>query len=414
MRISDLSAWTLSSPIDPPQKRRFYGGVRRLLKRDAVLVRLETTDGAVGFAPGGASSSAMREYFEGASHGGFVDLLESDVADAVSGADVDDPERLADRVRDLGLPRLLESQAISAVDVAAHDVWGKAAGAPVYELLAEEAPDVTTSLPLYASAGMYMEPEGYAEQAAAIRERGFGGYKYRPGLGPDEDRRTLRLLRERVGNDMDLMVDAHTWWKLGERSYTFDEIVALLDDLTKHDPCWIEEPVEPGDHGAYARLSERTDVSLAGGESEESPEGLIALTEDGRVDFLQGDVRHHEGFTGTMRAARHCAGRDVRFVPHNFGTTLGLVANAHLTAAAPETRLLEYPVFGDDVAGMYPFPLAEAILDTDLDLADGTLDVPDDPGLGVEMNLDVVEEYPEIEGPWTEFEYDEGVTPDGE
>ena len=290
----------------------------------------------------------------------------------------------------------------------------KAAGAPVYELLAEEAPDVTTSLPLYASAGMYMEPEGYAEQAAAIRERGFGGYKYRPGLGPDEDRRTLRLLRERVGNDMDLMVDAHTWWKLGERSYTFDEIVALLDDLTKHDPCWIEEPVEPGDHGAYARLSERTDVSLAGGESEESPEGLIALTEDGRVGFLQGDVRHHEGFTGTMRAVRHCAGRDVRFVPHNFGTTLGLVANAHLTAAAPETRLLEYPVFGDDVAGMYPFPLAEAILDTDLDLADGTLDVPDDPGLGVEVNLDVVEEYPEIEGPWTEFEYDEGVTPDGE
>jgi L-alanine-DL-glutamate epimerase-like enolase superfamily enzyme len=83
------------------------------------------------------------------------------------------------------------------------------------------------------------------------------------------------------------------------------------------------------------------------------------------------------------------------------------VANAHLTAAAPESELLEYPVFGDDTAGMYPFPLAEEILLEPLDIEDGVLTVPDGPGLGVEVDTDVLERYPHIDGPWTEFHYDE-------
>jgi L-alanine-DL-glutamate epimerase-like enolase superfamily enzyme len=91
------------------------------------------------------------------------------------------------------------------------------------------------------------------------------------------------------------------------------------------------------------------------------------------------------------------------------------VANSHLVAAAGGT-LLEYPVFEDDPAldtddtddpGMYPFSLAFDVLDDDLDIDDGRLSVPDGPGLGVDMNLDVVKSYPYIEGPWTEFVYDE-------
>ncbi|MFB6192521.1 MAG: mandelate racemase/muconate lactonizing enzyme family protein [Haloarculaceae archaeon] len=406
MRLVDVTAYTLSSPIDPPQDREFLGGVRRLLKRDAVLVVVEAADGAVGYAPAGASSSAMREYFEGASHDDFASVLESEVGPHVLDEEIETAERLHALAEEADLPTALEAKAIAALDVAFHDLLGKERGAPVYELLAE-GDDVTTTLPLYASAGMYMEPEGYAEQAAAIQDRGFGGYKYRPGLGIEEDLRTLKLIRDRVGPGMDVMVDAHTWWKLGDQSYGFEATADLINEMAQYDPYWVEEPVEPSDHDAYRRLAAATDVPLAGGESEETPEGLIALADTG-VRFLQGDVRHHRGFTGCWRAVEACVGRDVTFVPHQFGTALGQVANAHLTAAAPEAELLEYPVFGTDTAGMYPFPLAEDILVDDLDVSDGEMTVPDGPGLGVEVDMDVVEEYPHIEGPWTEFRYEDG------
>ena len=72
---------------------------------------------------------------------------------------------------------------------------------------------------LYGSAGMYMPPGRYAEEAAAIAQLGFRAYKMRPALGPEKDLETVRLMREAVGPTFDLMVDAHTWWRMGDRSY---------------------------------------------------------------------------------------------------------------------------------------------------------------------------------------------------
>ncbi|WP_435102814.1 mandelate racemase/muconate lactonizing enzyme family protein [Halarchaeum sp. P4] len=406
MRLADITVHTLSSPIDPPQVRKFYGGRRRLLKRDFVLAVVETADGLVGYAPAAATSSAMREYFEGTSHDDLADLLETRVAAALDGVTVESPADLRDAVAGLDLPTKLASEALGVLDVAYHDIRGKELGAPVYELLADGDVD-PEPLDLYASAGMYMEPEGYAEQAAALREQGFSAYKYRPGLGPEKDERTVRLLREAVGDEMDFMVDAHTWWKLGERSYDFEQVVEQFDAFADSDPYWIEEPVEPADYDAYERLDARTDLPLAGGESEASVAGLRRLLETG-VDFLQGDVRHHAGFTGCWECVELCAERDdVVFVPHNFGTHLGLVANGHLVAASPEDVRLEYPVFGDGVEAMYPFPLAADVLETDLDVENGSLTLPEGPGLGVEVDESVIEEYPYVEGAWTEFEYDE-------
>ena len=205
---------------------------------------------------------------------------------------------------------------------------------------------------------------------------------------------------------MEIMIDAHTWWKLGERSYDFQQVERLFNEIEAYDPYWIEEPVQPADYDAYERLAAATDVPLAGGESEESPSGLKRLSETG-VDYLQGDVRHHCGFTGCWELIEACADDgSITFVPHNFGTHLGLVANAHLITASPESPLLEYPLFGSDVAGMYPFPLAEDVLLTDLDIADGQLRLPDRPGLGVEVDESVIEDYPHVDGPWTEFVYE--------
>lgn len=412
MQIASVRGYALSSPIDPPQERRFFGGTRRLLKRDVVLVVVETRDGERGVATAGASSSAMREYFEGDSQGTFADLVDSTVADALEGETVDEPADARDLLSGSGLTGHLLTEALSAVDVALHDIRGRELGAPIYELLADEyGTTPTTELPLYASAGMYMEPAGYADQAAILEDLGFAGYKYRPGIGPDGDRRTVDPLVEAV-DDMELMLDVHTWWKLRD-AYGDETVARLVEHATEAGAYWIEEPVEPDDYDGYVALAE-TGTPLAGGESEESAAGLVELGRTGAVDFLQGDVRHHEGYTGCREAVEFCRGRDVEFVPHNFGTWLGLVANAHLVAAAPEARLLEYPVFERDPAldadedpGMYQFDLAFDVIEEQPAIADGTLAVPDGPGLGVEVDLDIIEEYPFVEGPWTEFEHDE-------
>ncbi|NUB93604.1 mandelate racemase/muconate lactonizing enzyme family protein [Haloterrigena sp. SYSU A121-1] len=413
MDIVDVRGYALSSPIDPVQERPFHGGVRRLRKRDVVLVVVETRDGQRGFATAGASSSAMREYFEGDSQGTFADVVEESVAGALEGESIDEIADAHDLIAETELPAHLRTEAISAVDVALYDIRGKELGAAIYELLADEyGTEPTTELPLYASAGMYMEPEGYVEQAEALEELGFFGYKYRPGIGPDGDRRTVDLLADAV-DDIEIMLDVHTWWKLGE-AYGRETVRELVAHAADRDAYWIEEPVEPDDHAGYVELAE-IGAPLAGGESEESPAGLVELGETGAVDFLQGDVRHHEGFTGCRGAIEYCDGRDVEFVPHNFGTWLGLQANAHLVAAAPDVRLLEYPVFEDDPAlpdaeidpGMYPFELAYDIIEGQPAIEDGHLTVPDGPGLGVDVDLDVLEEYPFVDGPWTEFHYDD-------
>ncbi|MFB6299299.1 MAG: mandelate racemase/muconate lactonizing enzyme family protein [Halobacteriales archaeon] len=415
MKITAVRGHALSSPIEPPQERQFATGTRHLLKRDSVLVVVETATGARSYAPAGASSSAMREYFEDASQHTFADVIDGPVADTLEGKTVETVTTIHDLIRDAGLSPRLESEAISALDIAWHDLRGKEIGAPIYELLAESyGTTPTTDLPLYASAGMYMQPEGYVDQASQLEALGFFGYKYRPGIGADADRRTVERLTETV-DDIEIMLDAHTWWKQAD-IYTETIVRELVEHAAEQGAFWVEEPVAPDAYDEYRELA-TTRAPLAGGESEESSAGLLALAETGAISFLQGDVRHHEGFTGCRDAIEYCRGREIEFVPHNFGTWLGLIANAHLVAAAPEVRLLEYPVFEGDPAlaadpdpGMYPYELAFDIIDGQPSIDNGRLTVDDAPGLGVTVNLDVITDYPFIEGPWTEFRYDDEPT----
>src|SRR5258708_39628281 len=110
---------------------------------------------------------------------------------------------------------------------------------------------------LYGSAGMYMEPMQYAEEAAAIAGLGFSAYKMRPGRGPEQDLEAVRLMRKAVGPDFDLMVDAHTWWRMGDRSYSAETVDQMAQSLAAHDPAWLGEPLAPGGQAAYLNLKEK-------------------------------------------------------------------------------------------------------------------------------------------------------------
>ncbi|SEO89820.1 L-alanine-DL-glutamate epimerase [Halogranum amylolyticum] len=403
--IREITAYGLSSPLDPPLERQFPDGYQRTIKRDMVLVKFETADGEVGYAPAGASPSMLGQHYEEPTLEHVVNLINTVVAPTLRGANPDDIEGARESLSDITLPGFLKSQLVAAIDVALYDIAGKRAGAPIYELLTEEE-GVTPDLSLYASGGQYLPPDELVEQATRMSELGFGAFKYRAGFGVETDRHVLAELVETVGDEMDIMVDCHLWWEGGE-SYDVATVQDLVADFQDHGVYWVEEPVAPGRYEEYKILAETTNAPLAGGENEESVQSLIALAESGAVDFVQVDTPYHEGYTGCLRVAKRCAELDLAFTTHNFGSLLGLVTNAHLLAATPNEMYFQCPTFLiDESSASYSYPLATEILKDDLDLSGGRFSVPDGPGLGVEIDLAVVEEYSFIDGPWTEFHYE--------
>ena len=80
----------------------------------------------------------------------------------------------------------------------------------------------------------------------------------RPACGPEQDLDTVRLMRQAVGPDFDLMVDAHTWWRMGDRSYSLDTVEQLARGMAEYDIAWLEEPMPPDDHAPTSGSRRRT------------------------------------------------------------------------------------------------------------------------------------------------------------
>src|SRR5687767_4584728 len=98
---------------------------------------------------------------------------------------------------------------------------------------------------------------------------GFTAYKMRPALGPDRDLETVRLMRQAVGPNVGLMIDAHSWWRMGDLSYSLQTVKDLAREMAKFNPTWLEEPMPPNDHEAYRQLRSEKILPIATGEHEQ-------------------------------------------------------------------------------------------------------------------------------------------------
>ncbi len=384
MRIANVQPFLMSYPMPEEIVLPFWGGRRTILKRDAMLIKVTTDTGLTGWAPGPAHGRASHE---------IAELIKPFLLGK-------DPLQW----RSLHFRHSPDvEKTYHAVEVALLDLVARYERCAVSELMGGRKRD---RIKLYGSAGMYMPPEAYAEEAFAVREKGFRAYNMRPALGPDEDIRTVQLMREATGNDMGLMIDAHTWWRMGDRSYPPEVISDLATELSKYNPYWLEEPLPPEDHDAYRALRGAIQIPLASGEHEQDLEGFHDLARTRAVDFLQMDVCCQGGFEMGLKVFDLAAENNLRFAFHSWGNTFEVLVAAHLGICRDESVVewLEYPCYSaPGRKGMYPFPLSDEILAERLDIRDGYLHVPSGPGWGVEVNEKVIDKYPFLPGPWSYF-----------
>jgi L-alanine-DL-glutamate epimerase-like enolase superfamily enzyme len=387
MKITEVQAFLMSFPFPEPLLLPFYGGERTIIKRDAMLIRVKADNGLVGYAPGPAHERAARE-------------IQETIRPFLLGRD---PRKWSE----IKFPGDLEiTKTYRAVEIALIDLAARYEGCALSELIGGRKRE---RIKLYGSAGMYMSPEKFAEEAAAIAAMGFTAYKMRPALGPELDLETVRLMRAAVGPKVGLMIDAHSWWRMGDKSFSPETVIAVASEMAKFHPTWLEEPLPPADHDAYRKLRAMKTVPIATGEHEQEEAGFQDLIETGAADYIQMDVCCQGGFAMGQRIFGEVAKKKLRFAFHSWGTALEVLAAAHLGICWPAdvVEWLEYPCYSNSGRiGMYPFPLADEILREPLAIERGDLIVPRGHGLGVEIDERVIEKYPFIPGPWSFFKID--------
>jgi L-alanine-DL-glutamate epimerase-like enolase superfamily enzyme len=387
MKISNVEAFLMSYAMPEKVELPFWGGMRTILKRDAMLIKVTADNGLIGYAPGPAFSRA-------------ADEISTVIKDFLVGKDPAKWRTFKFEDR----PEVAKTY--YAVEVALLDLVGKFEGCGISEVMGGR---VRSTIKLYGSGGMYMPPEKYAEEAAAIQQMGFPAYKMRPGMGPEADLKTMELMRKATGPQMGIMVDAHTWWRMGNKSYTPQVIRDLARSLKAYNPYWLEEPFLPEDHHSYKKLKDDGFVPIATGEHEQEYEGFEDLARLNATDFLQMDVCCQGGFEMGLKVFDLAAANNMKFAFHSWGTTLEVLAAAQLGVCREESVVewLEYPCYSTPTrAGMYPFPLSDEILKHPLEINNGYLKLSSAHGLGIEVNEAVIHKYPFIPGPWSFFHQD--------
>ena len=339
-----------------------------------VLVEVRVADGLVGY--GEAIARYAPEVVRTAVEALFAPIL--------IGEDARDIGRLwvamIERLRRWGHHSGIAIEALSGVDIALWDVVGKAQGQPVWRMLYGTG---RSSVPVYASSLYIDTPEQMAAQATAQVDRGFRAIKAKIGRSPDDggaraDVESLGAIRDAVGRDIELMVDANGAYDAA----TAIQVARALEPLAI---AWFEEPVPPDDLDGYRRIHSMTTVPLAAGESVFGPFGFRSLIADGFVDYVQPDIARCGGITAARQIAALVYTYNRALAPHTgFSGGLSHLAALHIAAAAPAMKALEY-MFIDNPAreifdhGGYPQP------------HDGLIDVPEASGLGLDLDHELID-----------------------
>jgi L-alanine-DL-glutamate epimerase-like enolase superfamily enzyme len=366
MRISAVETRRYEFPLEPPFKAAWDPVPRRTATATLVIVR--TDDGLCGYASGDDLPDAA--------------LLERLLVGV-------DPRR-TEVVREVCETVDFHGGRPWTCEVAVWDLVGKALGEPLWRLLGGRSERILA----YASSGERLEADERADRVAAMRDAGIRAVKLR-FQQPDwrEDVAVVERVRDEVGSEVELMVDANQGWRMpGDRTPRWDVATAAqcARELERLGVYWLEEPLRTDDVDGYAALRSRTSLRLAAGEMVRSLWEARELIVRGHVDVVQPDVVLAGGIGGCRRIAALADLCGSAFSPHTWTNGLGLVANLHLALAVSTCPYVEVPF--DPPA--WTTERRDWLLPAPVEIAaDGTIAPPEGPGLGVEPDLEAIERW---------------------
>lgn len=356
MKIVDVRVDSYRAPIDPPiaNGRYTYASV------DLCLVRVTTDEGVVGLGvgDGGVCLAGAPEMTRG--------TVES-LRPALLGENPLYTERIW---QSLWVPKLIgrrgfTTRIVSAVDLALWDLKGRILGLSVADLLGR----CHERLPAYVAGGYYREGkglDGLAAEMAGYVEHGARAVKMKiGGTALREDVERVRVARDAVGDDVQLLVDANN-------AYRVFEAIEVGRRLEPFDVYWLEEPLMPDDYAGHAAVAERVPMPVAMGENEYTRYGFRDIIEHRSASILNPDAQFVGGVTEFMKVAALAQAHDLPIAPHGNPDL-----HVHLAAAAPNALLVEYSqAAGESLWDLF-FP-------SRLPLVDGMVAPPDRPGFGLE------------------------------
>ena len=328
-----------------------------------VTLKVHTDDGIEGIGYAGFTSALMMKALR-------------ETLDALAGQTIgSDPmmiEAIGARLLTLGgggSPSGLVTRAVSAIDVALWDIRGKALGQPVYRLLGGFADRV----PAYASGHLWRtyDLDMLAKTGPELVERGFRAMKFRLGA-EDSDAKEIermRVMREAIGDDIDLMVDINQGWDIN----TTLRIGRLMADYNLY---WLEDPTHYQDYVGYARIADALDTPIATGEYHYGTVPFRHMLENRSLDIVMVDLLRVGGLTGFMKVAHMAEIYNLPVVSH-----LATEVLAHAIAAAANGIYVEYMPWTFDLFTTEPL------------IEDGMIVLPQSPGLGVEFDEEKLTKY---------------------
>ncbi len=358
--------------------------------RTTHLVEIETDEGITGwgecFGPG---NIALANKF----------IVEKVIQPLIKGEDPTNKEYIWHKVynllRDSG-QKGMPIQALSGVDIALWDILSKKAKLPLYKLVGGKTND---KIPVYGY-GMMLQKKSFSElielfkdEAKKIKEKKFKAMKMKIGLGPTEDLKLVKAVRDEIGKDFKLMVDAN-------HAYNINDAMYVGKGLDEMDIYWFEEPVAPEDYDGYKELKDNLKTNIAGGEAEFTKYGWNQLIKNRCIDIAQPEVCGLGGITEYLKVSALAQSNFVPIINHVWGSAVSVAVNLHLLTSMPDMPGGLFPSkpmleFDTTSKNIFITDLAEekfSILDQ-VKNNDGFASPLEAIGIGINPNKDFIKKY---------------------